>query len=366
MAGADSTIRVNIVGDAKSFTKATSKAEGSAKGMQKTFVKAGALIAGAFAVDAVVDFGREALNQADRVADATGQLEAQLGKLADPLIANAGNFTKLGQSSGDMLELEKRLADIGTAAGISDEQLAPLAESSAEMAAAMALIDTEGRDANYWVEQIGKAGAGAKKPLQELGVNVGEAAVNARALADTGKDTVDALTEDEKAAARLALILEGLRDRTKEVTDGSGDLEQKQAELQAKTEELSGMIGGVLEPALISLVDWIISGIEGWALFHAWLGQNEQALREMLTPIARVADALAGLIDQFAFLGDLSADVLGGPVASEFGPGRLFSESGGDVRRSGPSTTNVYVQGGSPETIERAVRDAVKTTARRG
>ena len=82
MAGADSTVRVNIVGDAKSLTKATDKAEGSFRGMSKTAVKVGAAIGGAFAVGCPHGLRRGRRSEADRVADAAGRIESQLGDLA--------------------------------------------------------------------------------------------------------------------------------------------------------------------------------------------------------------------------------------------------------------------------------------------
>jgi hypothetical protein len=150
VARADSTVRVNIIGDAKSLSRATDTAEGSIKGLNKTALKLGAGIAVGFAVNEVVDFGATAVKEADRVDDAIANLEGSLGDLSAPLIDAADDFSDLGQSKGDMLELEKRLVDIGKAAGISNQDLAPLAQDASKVAAAMALIDTEGRDANYW------------------------------------------------------------------------------------------------------------------------------------------------------------------------------------------------------------------------
>ena len=365
MAGADSTIRVNIVGDAKSLTKAADKASGAFGGMGKTAVKVGAVIGGAFAVNALVDFGAEALNQADRVADAGGRIESQLGDLSQPLIDAADGFTKLGLSKGDMLELEAKVIDVGTALGITDQQLADMAPDAASTAAALALIgqgDTEGN-----IALIGKAAGGSAKALKELGIILDPVAVETAALALAGKEAGDKLTEEELAAGRLHVILGELYPRIKETVEGEGDFESKTAEVNAKIENLQATIGEKLLPVMAGLLDFILRGIEGWELFAHWVGQNEQALRDLLGPIARVADALAGIIDQFAFLGDLTADVLGGPVPSEFGTGTLFSSPKAPVSGGAPGANyNINVQGGSPETIERAVYDAARRLARHG
>lgn len=253
MARADSTIRVNIIGDAKSLTKAADKAEGSIKGMNSQLLKVGGIVAGAFVTREIIDFGQTALDEADRVGDATGRLEDQLGNLSGPLVDAADEFARLGASEGDMLELEARITDIGIAAGISKGELADMADDAAATAAGLALITDE--DADVWIDRIGKAAGGAEKPLKDLGINLTDTEVAARALADTGKDSAEQLTENELAAARLELILEKLTPRLEEVNTGTGDLEQKQAELQARMETLTGKIGEHLEGPLNDLAE---------------------------------------------------------------------------------------------------------------
>jgi len=356
VARADSTIRVNIIGDAKSLGDASRDAEKSVGGIGKAAKVAGGLIAGAFAADAVLDFAQTALRESDRVGDATTRLEEQLGGLAAPLIANAEHFAELGASAQDMLELEARLADLGTAAGIADAKLAPMAQSVAEGASALALLgDT---DAATFVDLIGKAAGGASKPLKELGISLTDAEVEARALADTGKDNADALTDGELAAARLTLIMEKLAPRIAAVTEGEADLEQKQSELQAKFETLTGKIGAALEGPLTDFLTWVLSGIEGLGL----LGQQTLALGvfadTVLAPLGRLADALRTVVD-------IASNAIGllnqlGAASAPRGMSQA-QRSGSGGGGPGGSGVTVQVQGGSPEVIEQAVRDAVAT-----
>ena len=360
MARADSTIRVNIIGDAKSLSKAADTAEGSVKGMNSQLVKVGGIVAGAFATREIIDFGQSALDEADRVADATGRLEKQLGDLSGPLIDAADKFSDLGQSEGDMLDLEARVADIGTAAGIADDKLAPFAQSAAELAAKMALAtDTE---ADVWIEKIGKAaGKGDARALRDLGIFLDDAAVNARALADTGKPTVDALTDQDKAAATSAIVLEKLAEMYGTVGEGAGDFEQKQAELQAKMETLTGKIGEHLEGPLNDLLDFNLTGIEGWELFAEAVAENEQQIRELLTPLARAIDLLGAFVD---LINTINSIDIGAAFEGFLGP--QGGRNTGLNIRSPDSKVTINVQGGSPEVVEQAVRDAVNRTGRRG
>jgi hypothetical protein len=365
VARADSTVRVNIIGDAKSLTRAADKAEGSVAGMNKTLLKAGGVIAGAFVTDALVDFGATALKEADRVGDATGRIETHLGNLAQPLIDTADDFAKIGASKGDMLDLEAAIIDIGTALQISNPELASMADESAQTAAALALItDT---DADTWIQQIGKAAGGSEKALKALGISVTDAEIEARALAMTGKDTADALTEGEKSAAALELVLEKLNPRIQETITGTGDLEQKQSELQARMETLQSEIGGALEGPLNDLLGWVLAGIDGWQMLADRLevagvdfGIVKDYVLALVAPLTLVTGLVDDLIDTLTHLDR----VWGGIQIPGTGGGGNRPPS----RNPGAAgwVTTVNVQGGSPETIERAVRDAIRTTARRG
>jgi hypothetical protein len=359
VARADSTIRVNIVGDARALQGALRTSDKAVGGFGKTAAIAGGAIASAFAVDAVVDFGQSALAEFDRVGDATTRLEEQLGDLSRPLIDAADEFAHLGQSKQDILELEARLADMGTAAGIADEKLAPMAQSASVTAAALALLGDA--DADTIIEAIGKAAGGSDRPLKDLGISLTDAEVEARALADTGKDTASSLTESELAAARLALILEKLAPRVQAVTDGEADLEARQSTLQAKFETLTGKIGEHLEGPLNDFLTWVLSGIEGLENLDKALEIIGDQFGAALRPIGLVNDALqtfVGLINDAWTGWGLLEGILGAPVVGR-SPGK-----GGALQPN--SNVNVTVQGGSPEEVQSAVLKAITTLGNHG
>jgi hypothetical protein len=347
MADANSTIRVNIIGDAKGLQTELGKAD---KGINTMVGNAGKLV-GAFALGAVsaglADFAKSALGEADRLADATGRLESHLGDLSGALIDTADDFTDLGQSTQDILELEASFADFAVAVGLSDEAIARFAPKAAEAAAAMALITD--LDPATVIDLIGKAASGSERAMRELGVNLDEAAVQARALQDSGKDTPDQLTDAELAAAAYAEVLDQLAPRLADVTEGTGDVESKTAELEAKWETLTGKIGQGLEGPMNDLLDWIISGVEGLGMMDEFMGYVEDAFRDFLGP---VADAVQALEDFRRVLVDVLG--LGGSVKVPKTLGGNASGGGG-----GGSVTLNVVPLDSADT-ERAVIEALK------
>jgi hypothetical protein len=366
VAGADSTVRVRIIGNAKSLQDASRDSEKAVGGIGKAAKAAGGIIAGAFAVDAIVDFGQRALEEGDRVGDATLRLQQQLGDLSQPIIDAAENFQELGLSEGDLLELTGRIADMAEAAGIADRDLGPMATTVAETAAALALIGNN--DSATIVDLIGKAAGGATKPLKELGINLGDAEVEARALADTGKRTADELTEGELATARLMLIMEKLAPRVADVTGAEADLETKQAELDAKFETFTGNVGEALDGPLTELLTWLIDTGEA-------AGAAAGALRAVDNAIDKVGGEAQAQIDTLRELLNILAQIarfLPGGGALNLGS-QVFGTGGGGVGSTGggtaqsPDRVEIHVQGGSPEVIEQAVRNAVHTiTGRSG
>lgn len=352
MARADSSIRVNIIGDASSLQAASKQSEKAVSGIGKAAKIAGGAIIAGFAADAVLDFAQTALGEADRIGDASARLEAQLGDLATPLIEASAGFEKLGQSKQDVLELEARFTDLATAAGLSAEQIAKNAPSATEAASALALLGLGGGDAATVLDLIGKATDGATKPLKELGISLTDAEVQARAMADTGKTNAKSLSDQELAAARFELIMEKLGPRISSVTDGTADLEQKQNELQARFETVSGKIGQALEGPLTAFLTWVNEGIDGLGMLGQFVDYVDKQIREALTPIARMADNLRGLIG-------VIDDVLKGlgQILGTDGSVRVTANGGRIV--GSPSNVTVTVQGGSPEVVQQAVQSAI-------
>lgn len=363
MARADSTVRVNVVGDARSLQKAAKDSEKAAGRISSGMKVAGGIIAGAFAVSAVTDFAQTALNESDRIGDAVTRLEAQLGDLSQPLIDAAGGMEKLGQSRQDVLELEARFTDLAKAAHLSNDEIAASAQPVSEAAAALALLGIGGGDAATVLDLIGKAAGGGAKPLKELGISLSDTAVETRALAMTGKDNVDALTDQELAAARLALIMEALQPRITAVTEGEADLEQKQLELSARFETFTGQVGGAVEGPLTDLLTMLIALGEELGRDTAAIKSLDPVLDQMEGGFADAADALRDLL---ALLAQLAAFTGRGGVLG-FASGTFgTSVTTGGVK--GPPHPGIVVQvtGGSPEVIERSVQNAITSLTGKG
>lgn len=356
LGGASAKIAVAFTGDARDLRNAARDAEGAVGGFGKRAGQLAAAAGALFAVDRVFAFGDAALAESDRIGDAIDRLEGQLGTdLAASVDAVAERFTHLGQSRQDILELAAGFTDMATALGIGAPDIAAWADDVAAVAAALELQGLG--DAATNVDLIGKAAGGSERALRDLGINLDEAAVQARALHDSGKDNPALLTDSELAAAGLAEIMATLTERTGDLTAANGDLEQSQAEVQAKWETLTGKIGEAIEGPLNELLSWVISGIEGWELFAENLDLVRSELRKTLGPIYAVTDALADLFDWMGRVGH-PLDLLSGAPDLPGASGQISGAPGGGGSPSARSIT-VNILGGDPANTEREVADAL-------
>ena len=301
MARSSSVINVSIIGDASKLIGAVGKADTATGGLLKSAAK----VAGAgFAVKKGFDLVGDSLEQADRMGDATARLQRSIGKIdTQRLKDSADGFADIGASTPDMLILEATYADLAKSAGIAAPDIAQNAEQFAAIAVAAGLVHDQ--DPEQIIDAIGKAAGGATRGLKPYGVDLTEAAVQQRALKDSGKDNPKQLTDTELAGARVALMLESMNPLLVDAATGSGDLEQKQDTLGAKFETVGAKAGEILAPALEEVLDFIIdqidaipAALDGWGMLGDLIADTAGTI---LTPVARAADAvreLLGLLGQ--------------------------------------------------------------------
>ncbi len=295
----NSIINVSIIGDAKKLIGAVQTADAATGGLVQSAAKV--LIAGKV-VTKGFDLVNDSLREADRRGDAIQRLERSIGKIDTAKLSDvASDFTAIGASGQDMLELEAIYADLAVSAGLAAPEISATATGLAESALAAAQVYDA--DPSQIIEAIGKAVGGQTRGIKEYGVDLTEAAVAQEAMRMTGKDLPKQLTDTELAAARVNLILAAFNPLVKTAADGSGDFAQQQDELGAKFEDVSGKIGEHLEGPLGGLLDWISdmvdaipAALDGWGMLGDAI---VDAARFMLGPLGQVADVLRNIISLF-------------------------------------------------------------------
>lgn len=163
----------------------------------------------------ILDWGKENANS-------FGLSQASFNQMATPLgamLKNAG--LSLDDVTGSTIDLTKRAADMASVFNTDvDEALAAI--------------------------QAGLRGEA--DPLERYGVSLSAAKVESKALAMSGKTLASELTEQEKAMARVALIMEQTNDVSGDFQATSDGLANSQRIAAARTEELQAQIGAKLIP----------------------------------------------------------------------------------------------------------------------
>lgn len=287
MAVGDSTIRVNIIGDARKLIGALDTADQRTGGLLKSGAKilaAGAVIKKGF------DVIGDALDNADRVGDATSRIQLSIGETdAGKLSSIAGSFTDIGISSPDFLEISAGFAEVAKSSTTLDASaIADMAPAVAEFAGAMGrLKDKDPAQIGDDIAKFISGTRGAKGAALELGLPFDEALTPAQ---------------------RYQQIVDALPGALDKVTGANQGLDDKQSALMAKYETFTAEVGPGVEDALSGILDFILDEID--AIPHAiqgWqdLGRAIEGFgRTALGPLGNVRDALEGILNLLGQVGD--------------------------------------------------------------
>lgn len=237
---------IGVVAGVGSAIRAASDLEQSIGGLESVFRdQSGAMHR--FATDAAQAVGLS--------RDAYNGLATSIGTT----LKNAG--TPMSELAGSTNDLVTRAADLAATFG------GPVTQSSNAMASAL---------------------RGEFEPLRQYGISLNAAAIEARALADSGKSNARELTAQERALATQALIFEQSTDAAGAFARESGTLAGQTERLRASVANLAARAGGVLLPALTSLVTKANAALPALAGVGATLDRWK-------VPIAVVAGIIAAV-----------------------------------------------------------------------
>lgn len=254
--------------------------------------------------DKITEFGKTASTQIGLSQRAFNEMATPLGAM----LKNAGfNMDEVGDKT---IDLSKRAADMAS------------------------VFNTDVGDA---LTAITAALRGETDPIERYGVSVNAAKVEAEAMAMTGKKTAASLTDQEKAAARLNLIMRQTEQVAGDFVNTSDGLANKQRIQKARAEELSASIGTKLMPitvafkevqlSLLSLIaERVLPVFNRYAdIVQTKLGQAWQAAQPY---VQQAMDFLQGTVVPFLQENvPVALQRLGSFVQSEFAKFKQYYES---------------------------------------
>lgn len=219
-------------------------------------VAAGFLAAGAVqqGLGAVTGFLGDSVSAASDLGESINAVTQIFGDNAQEVLDwGRQNATSFGLSSRAFNQMATPLGAMLKNAGLSMDDVTSSTIDLTKRAADMASVFNTDVDEALAAIQAGLRGE--SDPLEKFGVGLSAAKVEARALADTGKTLKSELTEQEKALARINIIMEQTNDVSGDFQNTSDGLANSQRIAAARMEELQATIGEKLMPVTVKITE---------------------------------------------------------------------------------------------------------------
>jgi len=218
--------------------------------------KLAAPLAAAFAAVGIGGIIKDSIGNASDLVEAGTAITAVFGD-ADATIQKfaAGSAASLGQSTNQTLDAARVFGVFGKAAGLSGKDLAGFSTDFITLAGDLASFNNTSPE-----EAINALGAGLRgesEPLRQYGVLLDDAALKARATTLGIYSGSGALTQQQKVLAAQAEIMAQTGVQQGDFAKTSGGLANQQRILSAGLTNLSTTFGGLLLPAMTSVVGFL-------------------------------------------------------------------------------------------------------------
>lgn len=221
--------------------------------MSQSFKKMGQAVVAAFAVDKVIDFGRETITAASDMNETLSKSKVVFGDLS-------GEIEKMGDQAATSMGLSKQEAiaaaatygNLFTAMGMGEDVSAKMSMSLVQLAADLASFNNI--PVPEALEKIRAGLVGESEPLKSLGINLNETTLKQKAYVLGLSDGKEVLSASAKAQAAYAIMLEQSTKAQGDFARTSDGLANQQRILEANWKNLQIRIGNGLLPAFLEIV----------------------------------------------------------------------------------------------------------------
>lgn len=286
-------------------------------GIQGTLTRIAGLIGGAIVFRKVGDQIVSAVDAGSDLNETISKTEVVFGNLAPKALKFGDNSaTAFGTSKQAGLEMLSTLGNLFVSMGLTEGQSLDMSKSMVQLAGDLGSFNNV--PTPEALEAIRAGLIGETEPLRRFGVNLNEAAIQAKAMALGIWDGEAPLTAAQKAQAAYALILEQTTTAQGDFARTSDGAANKQKILAARMEDIRAKIGQGLVPIYEKLltiggrvITWLqkhqtvakaLGVLIGGALvtaFVAWAvaaGQAAVATIAATWPVLAIIAAVAALV----------------------------------------------------------------------
>lgn len=279
---AGSTVVVSVLADSKQLKKEFDGIGNQTSGLSKALK--GVAVVGAAAFTGAVVGIKKTVDMASDLQQSIGGVESVFKEFSGQtkkFSADAANNVGLAQNSYNELA-----TIIGTTLKNSGTPMDQLAGKTNDLITVSAdLAATFGGPVTQASNAMASALRGEFEPLRQYGVSLNQADINTKALAMSGKSSVDQLTKQEKALATQTLILEQSTDAAGAFARESDTLAGKQERLRANVENVATKIGTAFLP-MVTLAVGVVGDLVSKVAESA-------ALENFMSTVAEWGDSMS-------------------------------------------------------------------------
>lgn len=273
-----------------------------------SITKIAGIAASAFAVDKIVDYGRELFKLGTEM-ELLERKAQTIFKEALPGVTRAAqeNAAAMGITTDQYVDAAAKIGDLLIPMEFFPKEAADMSTSLVDLSGALAEWTGGQIDAENVARILSKAVLGEREELKQLGISILESDVKAR-LAEKGlKNLTGTMLQQAKAVATLELITEKSVDAQAAFAANSDLSARKQAELTARLREVQAVIAQRLVPVfqrLIKAAEPFISLIEDFVAIP--LSETLQEERnELNLLVGQITDANISQADRNKLIGQL-------------------------------------------------------------
>lgn len=273
------TIDVDINDAVNSLNRVDRQVDSSGNSMSGVFGKLGKVIAGAFAVSKIVDFGTKCLSAASEVEEMENKFNVVFKNTSKAMDEWADSYADaIGRSKTEIKTAISNQSDLMIGMGMSEEVAGDLSKKYTELAYDLASFNNV-NDATA-LEAMTKAMFGETEMAKQLGLNLSATTMeNSEYVKSLGKKW-SAMTQAEKAEAYYQEALKQSVNAIGDAERSSDSYANQIRRTQSKITEFTETVGTYMLPIATKVVTWFGGMVDGAIDFVTKIGDAIASFKE--------------------------------------------------------------------------------------
>lgn len=254
--GSDGSVVIDTALDNRGFIKGIRGMAGQADGLRSAVKRLGTVITAAFAVKAVVDFGRQAVRLGSDVAEVQNVVDVAFGELRDQAEDFAQTaITRFGMSALSAKKTASTYMAMAKGMGLASQEAADMAITLAGLSGDVASFFNISQElADIKLKSVF---TGETETLKDLGVVMTQDNLKAYALSKGFRKSYDAMSQAEKVALRYRFVLDSLALANGDFARTQDSWANQTRILSMQWQEFMGILGQSIITVLKPVVKWL-------------------------------------------------------------------------------------------------------------